>query len=149
MSIRRPAALSLMAGFVAAAAVFAAAREASADELQACAQQYQAAKADNKLNGQAWQDFYPECKARLASSEASKAETAQPVSAPAEQAPTPKEEAPSASAAPAPAAPPPVPAAASTAAPPAHSAPVKKAQVHAEQHAKKAPQFPGPAKPPH
>jgi len=140
MSIRRPAAFSLMAGFVAAGAVFAAASGASAqsNELQACAQQYQAAKADNKLNGQAWQDFYPECKARLASAEAPKAETAQPISAPVEQAPAPKIEAPAAaSIEPAP----PAPVAPTTSLrsrAPAHPAPVKKAQAHAERHDKKA-----------
>ena len=135
MSIRRPAAFNFMAGFVAAGAVFAAANGARADEVQACAQQYQAAKADNKLNGQAWQDFYPDCKAKLASVEPPKAEAVQPVGAPVEQAPAPKTEAPvEATAEPTPAA---------KAAP----APVKKQQAHAEAHDKKAGQAATPKKP--
>ena len=60
MWIRRPAVLRAVTGFFAAGLVFAAAIPARAEttDLQACATQYQAAKADNKLNGQAWQDFY-------------------------------------------------------------------------------------------
>ena len=60
MWIRRPAVLHAATGFFAAGLVFAAAIPARAEttDLQACATQYQAAKADNKLNGQAWQDFF-------------------------------------------------------------------------------------------
>lgn len=139
MSIRRPAAFTFMAGFVAAGAVFAAVSGASAEpsELQACAQQYQAAKADNKLNGQAWQDFYPDCKAKLASVEAPKAETAVPVAVPVEQAPPPKTEAPVEATAE------PTPAPAAKTLP----APVKKQQARAEAHDKKAGQAATPKKP--
>ena len=68
MWIRRPAILHAATGFFVASLVFATAftpARAETDALQACATQYQAAKADNKLNGQAWQDFFTDCKARL------------------------------------------------------------------------------------
>ena len=108
MPIRRPV---LSAGFIAAGLVFAATIRASAEsaELQPCAAQYQAAKAENKLNGQAWQDFYPECKARLAAAPAvsateTPAAAAPAAAAPAEPAPAPKIAAPEPAAAPVPAA---------------------------------------------
>lgn len=67
MSIRRPAMLHALAGFFSVGLVFAGTSVAGAEtsDLQACAAQYQAAKADNKLNGQAWQDFFTDCKAHL------------------------------------------------------------------------------------
>ena len=102
MSIRRPAVLHALTGFFAAGLVFAAAIPARAEttDLQACATQYQAAKADNKLNGQAWQDFFADCKAKIAAaapkSEAPEAAApaASPPKAEAEKDMTPKEEAP-------------------------------------------------------
>ena len=67
MWIRRPAVLHAVTGFFATGLVLAAAIPARAEttDLQACATQYQAAKADNKLNGQAWQDFFTDCKAKI------------------------------------------------------------------------------------
>jgi len=140
MSIRRPAAFTFIAGFVVAGAVCAAASGAKAEstEIQACAQQYQSAKAENKLNGQAWQDFYPDCKAKLASVEAPKPESAQPVAAPVEQAPPPKAEAPVEAVA--------EPAAPAPAATKPHPGPAKKQQAHAEAHDKKAGQGATPKK---
>jgi hypothetical protein len=93
MWIRRPAVLHAATGFFAAVLVFAAAIPARAEtgDLQACATQYQAAKADNKLNGQAWQDFYADCKAKVAAA-APKSEAPE-AAAPAAAAPTPKAEA--------------------------------------------------------
>lgn len=92
MWIRRPAVLRAVTGFFAAGLVFAAAIPARAEttDLQACATQYQAAKADNKLNGQAWQDFFTDCKAKIAAA-APKSEATE--AAPAAAAPTPKAEA--------------------------------------------------------
>jgi hypothetical protein len=93
MWIRRPAVLHAATGSFAAVLVFAAAIPARAQitDLQACATQYQAAKADNKLNGQAWQDFYADCKVKIAAA-APKSEAAE-AAAPAAAAPTPKTEA--------------------------------------------------------
>lgn len=101
MWIRRPAVLHAVIGFFAAGLVFAAAIPARAEtaDLQACATQYQAAKADNKLNGQAWQDFFTDCKAKI-SAAAPKSEAPE-AAAPAAAAPTPKAEAPKTEAAPA------------------------------------------------
>ena len=101
MWIRRPAVLHAVTGFFAAGLVFAAAIPARAEtaDLQACATQYQAAKADNKLNGQAWQDFFTDCKAKI-SAAAPKSEAPE-AAAPAAAAPTPKAEAPKTEAAPA------------------------------------------------
>ena len=92
MWIRRPAVLRAVTGFFATGLVFAAAILARAEttDLQACATQYQAAKADNKLNGQAWQDFFTDCKAKIAAA-APKSEATE--AAPAAAAPTPKAEA--------------------------------------------------------
>ena len=93
MWIRRPAVLRAVTGFFAAGLVFAAAIPARAEttDLQACATQYQAAKADNKLNGQAWQDFFTDCKAKITAA-APKSEAPE-AAAPAAAAPTPKAEA--------------------------------------------------------
>lgn len=67
MLICRPAASYAVAGFFSVGLVFVAANRANAQttDLQTCATQYQAAKADNKLNGQAWQDFFADCKTHL------------------------------------------------------------------------------------
>ena len=68
MWIRRPAVLHAATGLFVASLFFATAltpARAETSALQACATQYQAAKADNKLNGQAWQDFFTDCKAKL------------------------------------------------------------------------------------
>ena len=93
MWIRRPAVLHAVTGFFAAGLVFAAAIPAHAEtaDLQACATQYQAAKADNKLNGQAWQDFFTDCKAKI-SAAAPKSEAPE-AAAPAAAASAPKAEA--------------------------------------------------------
>ncbi len=104
MWIRRPAVLHAATGFFAAGLVFAAAIPARAEttDLQTCATQYQAAKADNKLNGQAWQDFFTDCKAKI-SAAAPKSEAPE-ATAPAASAPkteSEKAEAPKAEATPA------------------------------------------------
>ena len=67
MSIRRPALLTAVAGLFSVGLVLAVPNRAGAEtnDLQVCATQYQAAKADNKLNGQPWQDFFVDCKAHL------------------------------------------------------------------------------------
>ncbi len=103
MWIRRPAILHAVTGFFAAGLVLAAAIPARAEttDLQACATQYQAAKADNKLNGQAWQDFFTDCKAKIsavapkseAPEAAAPAAAASPPKAEAEKAEAPKVEA--------------------------------------------------------
>lgn len=89
MSIRRSAlSLSLTALALGGAGVLASsAARAETDEVKECATQYQAAKAADKLNGQPWQDFFVDCKAKLAPPPTPAA------AAPAEPAPAPKAEA--------------------------------------------------------
>ncbi len=92
MWIRRPAVLHAAIGLFTVGLVFAAAVAARAEttELQACATQYQAAKTDNKLNGQPWQDFFAECKAHLSAATTPKTESTEAPEAPAEAAVAPK-----------------------------------------------------------
>jgi hypothetical protein len=68
MWIGRLAVVNAAAGFLSVAFVSVGSVDARAQtaELTECATQYQAAKADNKLAGQPWQDFYAACKAKLA-----------------------------------------------------------------------------------
>ncbi len=91
MPIRRPALLSAVAGFFSVGLVLACANGAGAEtnDLQVCAKQYQAAKADNKLNGQAWQDFFADCKTHLSAADPKATETPE-AKAPAEPAAAPK-----------------------------------------------------------
>jgi hypothetical protein len=108
----RPAALCALVSAFSIGLVLGAANGADAQtsDLQTCASRYQAAKADNTLNGRAWQDFYASCKAQL-SAPAPDAISAEPKSAPVEQAaPAESAETPkNAAVAPEPAAEPPVP----------------------------------------
>lgn len=67
------------AGVISACVASAAPTAAAANVMQECGKQYQAAKAENALGGQSWQDFLKACRARLA----------EPAAAPAAAAPTP------------------------------------------------------------
>jgi hypothetical protein len=132
MWIRRPVRLlHAVVSCWAASLVFLASNAACAQtaELKECATQYQAAKADNKLSGQAWQDFFTDCKARL-SAAAPKSETpeaAAPALAAAPKTEPDKGEAPKVEAAPA----------HLTAAEDHHSAPLKDDKAAAEAREKK------------
>jgi hypothetical protein len=110
MWIGRLAVVNAAAGFLSVAFVSVGSVDARAQtaELTECATQYQAAKADNKLAGQPWQDFYAACKAKLsagapaAKSEAPEAAAPVPAPEPKAEAEAPKSEAaPAAPAAPA------------------------------------------------
>ncbi len=72
----RSAVSNVAVGFLSIAFLSMTAIEARAQaaDLKECATQYQAAKADNKLGGQSWQDFYTACKAGLAAVPAAKTE---------------------------------------------------------------------------
>jgi hypothetical protein len=89
MSIRRSALTLALTAFAAGGPGLLAsgAARAEVDEVKECATQYQAAKAADKLNGQPWQDFFADCKSKLAAAPAPAA------TAPAEAAPAPKAEA--------------------------------------------------------
>jgi len=84
MSTRRPAAANVLAWAFSAGLflVGAGVAEAETNELQLCATQYQAAKAADKLNGQAWQDFFADCKARVAAAAPEAKALAEPAEAP-------------------------------------------------------------------
>ncbi len=129
MWIGQLAILNAAAGFLSIAFVNVASTEARAQDadVKECATQYQAAKADNKLAGQPWQDFFAACKAKLGGAPAAKTE------APEGGAPKAEAEAPKTEAAPAPAE-----------NPPTHAEPAKQdkaaieKQCHAEWKAKEA-----------
>jgi hypothetical protein len=94
MWIGRLAILNAAAGFLSIAFVNVASTEARAQDadVKECATQYQAAKAENKLAGQPWQDFFAACKAKLGGAPAAKTE-APAAAAPKAEAEAPKTEA--------------------------------------------------------